>query len=136
MVLHDFIYKWDGKSRDGKPPVAWWPGTYHVRIVKLAQDSDKIRYLVTFAVILKNMGTKPGMSTSLKNYIYNFAKKVSDQYEIDMEKTMWIEVEDDALMVTRLYPVFTALSPADYSVSWRHAMPNELELIKPYLDGM
>ncbi len=136
MILHDFIYKWDGRSRDGKPPVAWWPGAYHVRIVKLAQDNNKIRYLVNCAVILKNAGTESGRSTSIKNYIYNFAKKISEQYEIDMGKTMWVEMEDDALMVSRLHPDMTALSPADYSVSWRPVRPNELELIKPYLDGM
>ena len=54
MILHDFIYEWDGKSTDGEKPVSWWPGSYHVKIVRLGTDSEDISYLVPMVVILKN----------------------------------------------------------------------------------
>ena len=135
MILHDFIYEWDGKSTDGKKPISWWPGSYHVKIVKLATDDKNISYLVPIAVILKNARINPTMNISLKNYIHNFARKISKEYDLDMEKTLWIEL-DDTIRVTRLHPGPTELSATLYSIPWRPIRPNELAMIEPYLTDM
>ncbi|MDA3787160.1 MAG: hypothetical protein PF503_01465 [Desulfobacula sp.] len=87
MLLHDFIYEWDGKSTKGEKPVSWWPGSYRVKIIKLATDKNNISYLVHTAVILKNARTNPTMNTSLKNYIHNFAQKISKEYDLNIDKT-------------------------------------------------
>ncbi|MBU1342147.1 MAG: hypothetical protein KKE44_02525 [Proteobacteria bacterium] len=135
MILHDFIYEWDGKSTDGEKPVSWWPGSYHVKIVKLATDTKDISYLVPFAVILKNARINPTMNTSLRNYIHNFAQKISKEYDLDMEKTLWVEI-DDTIQVTRLHPDPKVVSATLYSIPWRPIMPNELAIINPYLADM
>ncbi len=134
MILHDFIYEWDGKTEGTEKPVSWWPGAYHVKIVDLASD-ENIRYLVPIAVLLKNAKTNTSMNTSLKNYIYNFAQKISKQYDLDMEKILWVEI-DDRISVTRLSPDTNFLPTTIYAISWRPIRPNELEMIKPYLDDM
>jgi hypothetical protein len=153
MVLHDFIYEWDGKNQDGEKPVSWWPGSYHVRIVKLAADNTNVSYLVPFAVILKNAKIKAEMNTSLKNYIYTFAKKISQKYNLDMGKTLWVEVDNSPqdntssnkpnatteyeISVTRLQHRSANLFEATvYSVTWRPALPNEKEMLTPYLTDM
>lgn len=135
MLLHDFIYEWDGKSTDGEKPVSWWPGSYHVKIVKLATDNKDISYLIPFAVILKNARINPTMNTSLKNYIHTFAQKISKEYNIDMEKTLWVEL-DDTIRVTRLHPDPKLASATLYSIPWRPIRPNEQALIEPYLADM
>lgn len=135
MVLHDFIYEWDGKSQDGEKPISWWPGSYHVKIVKLATDDGNISYLVPFAVILKNARINPTMNTSLRNYIHTFARKISKEYNLDLEKTLWVEV-DDTIKVTRLGKAPKILETTLYSISWRPVRPNELDMIRPYLDDM
>jgi hypothetical protein len=135
MVLHDFIYEWDGKSHDGKKPISWWPGSYHVKIVKLASDKDNISYLIPVAVILKNARINPTMNTSLKNYIHTFAQKISEQYGLDLGKTLWVEV-DKTIRVTRLTPETEKLSATLFTISWRPIRPNELAMIQPYLDDM
>lgn len=135
MVLHDFTYKWDGKSQDGKKPVSWWPGAYHVKIVQLSSDSSKVNFLVPFVVLLKNARTHPSMNTSLRNYIYNFAQKISEQYKIEMGKTLWIEI-DNTIKVIRLRPHPKLMTAALYALSWRPIRPNELDMIEPYLDDM
>lgn len=135
MITHDFIYEWDGKSKNGEKPVSWWPGAYHVRIVQLAKAETGIRFLVPTAVLLKNARTNPEMNTSLKNYIHTFAEKISKQYELEMEKTLWIEI-DDTIRVTRLQPNPKVVSAIMFDVTWRDIRPNELEMVEPYLEGM
>lgn len=134
MILHDFIYEWDGKSTEGEKPVSWWPGSYHVKIIRLGTDTEGVSYLVPFAVILKNARLNPTMNTSLKNYIHNFAEKISRSYGLDMEKTLWIEL-DGTIEVARIHPARLAESSL-FAVPWRPIRPNELELIQPYLADM
>ncbi|MCP3873777.1 MAG: hypothetical protein GY699_11545 [Desulfobacteraceae bacterium] len=134
MILHDFIYDWDGKSKNGEKPVSWWPGSYHVKIVDLAADNN-ISYLVPIAVILKNAKSNPAMNTSLRNYIHNFAQKISKKYDLDLEKTLWVEI-DNTIRVTRLHPDPKVIPATLYAISWRPIMPNELEMIAPYLGDM
>ncbi|MFH2060183.1 MAG: hypothetical protein ABIJ59_14935 [Pseudomonadota bacterium] len=135
MVIHDFIYEWNGKSKDGEKPVSWWPGAYHVKIVKLALETNDISYLIPTAVILKNARTNPEMNTSLKNYIHTFAQKVSKAYGLNMEKTLWIELAD-TIRVTRLIPDPNVVAATMFTISWRDIRPNELEMIQPYISDM
>lgn len=135
MILHDFIYEWDGKTVSGEKPISWWPGSYHVKIVKLGADSDNVSYLFSTAVLLKNARTQKPMNTSLKNYIHNFAKRISKEYDLDISKTLWIEL-DDKIRVAHLNPDQKVVPEILYSISWRSIRPNELELIKPYIDDM
>jgi len=136
MLLHDFIYQWDGKSIKGEKPISWWPGSYRVKIVKLATDEKNISYLVHTAVILKNARINPAMmNTSLKNYIHNFAQKISKEYDLNIDKTLWIEL-DDKIRVARLTPEQKLAPETLYSISWRTIRPNELEMINPYITDM
>ncbi|MBT3178266.1 MAG: hypothetical protein HOG03_02115 [Desulfobacula sp.] len=135
MLLHDFIYEWDGKSSKGEKPISWWPGSYRVKIVRLATDSNNISYLVHTAVILKNAKTNPAMNTSLKNYIHNFARIISKEYNLNIDKTLWIEL-DDKIRVASLNPEQKLSPEILYTISWRSIRPNELAMIKPYITDM
>jgi hypothetical protein len=136
MILHDFIYEWDGKiTASNEKPISWWPGSYHVKIVKLGTDKENISYLFTTAVILKNARTQKPLNTSLKNYIDNFAKKISKEYDLNISKTLWIEL-DDKIRVASLTPNQKVVPEILYSISWRPLRSNELEIIKPYIDDM
>ena len=92
MILHDFIYEWDGKSTSGEKPISWWPGSYRVRIVKLETEETGLSYLIPFAVILKNVKAPATINISLRNCIHNFAQKISNEYDLDINKTLWIEL--------------------------------------------
>ncbi len=135
MIRHDFIYEWDGKSRSGEKPVSWWPGSYRVKIIELGSNSENISYLFPTAVILKNARTQKPMNTSVKNYIHNFAKKISQKYTLDIKKTLWIEL-DDTIRVAVITPDPRLVTETISSISWRPIRPNELELITPYINDM
>ncbi len=135
MILHDFIYDWDGKSTSGEKPIAWWPGSYRVRIVKLETEETGLSYLIPFAVILKNMKVPATINISLRNCIHNFAQKISKEYDLNIDKTLWIEL-DCKIKVAMLNPDRQLADETLYSISWRPIRPNELEMIKPYITGM
>lgn len=138
MILYDGIYEWDGKSTDGQQPICWWPGSYRMRIVDFSSDNPKITYLKSYAVILKNIGK----GTALRNYIHNFARVVSEQFDIEIEKTVWAEInhgkqyETDSLMVANIRCVSHIADRRLFSAVWREAMPNELALLTPWTADM
>jgi len=132
MILHDFIYEWDGKSRSGKAPITWWPGAYRVRIVKLGGEKEDIYYLFPTAVFLKGVKTQAVMNTSLKNYIHNFAEKISQKYNLDIHKTMWVELRDE-VRIAHLTPDRQLTDKTFFSFSWRRARPNEMEMFEPFI---
>ncbi len=135
MILHDILYEWDGKSSSGEKPIAWWPGSYHVRIVKLQPDKKGIRFLIPMAVILKNAQSNVSLNISLKNYIDNFAKKIAKTYDLKIDKTLWVEIGQETMVAHLQFE--RQLEKEDlYTVIWRSIRPNELKMIEPYLDGM
>ncbi|MCF8093082.1 MAG: hypothetical protein K9K21_11665 [Desulfotignum sp.] len=130
MILHDFTYEWDGKSRSGRKPVSWWPGCYRVRIIQLGNQDRGIKYLFPFAVVFRPAKTDAAMNTSLENYIHNFAEKISEQYHLDMTKVLWIKM-GDPVMVARLKPDRKLSDETFYAISWRPVRPNEMAAIEP-----
>ncbi len=83
----------------------------------------------------ENARTNPTMNTSLKNYIHNFARKISKEYDLNIDKTLWIEL-DDKIRVASLNPDQKLAPEILYSISWRPIRPKELKMIKPYITDM
>lgn len=135
MILHDFLYEWDGKSRSGKTPISWWPGAYRVRIVKLGDEEKGVRYLFPMAVFLKAVKTDAVMNTSLKNYIHNFAERISEAYGLDAHKTMWVEL-GERVMIAHLSPDRQLSDRTLFSFSWREARPREMEMLTPFIQDL
>jgi hypothetical protein len=134
MILHDFTYEWDGKSRDGEKPITWFPGAYKVRIVRLADEDTDIHYLFPVAVMLKPILKKDSGYQALKNYIHNFAEKLSIDYDLDIHKTMWVEIRN-TIRIAHLNPDRQLKDLTLFSYTWREARPNEMEMIFPFLEN-
>ncbi len=135
MILHDFTYEWDGKSKSGKTPISWWPGAYRVRIIQLGNEDDGVQYLFPIAVLLKSVKTDAAMNTSLKNYIHNFAEHLSKAYNLDIDKTLWVELRDK-VRIAHLNHDRKLTERTLFSFSWREARPNELDMIAPYIQDL
>ncbi len=132
MILHDTIYEWDGKSSDGEKPVAWWPGAYRIRIVDLTAGSPSVIHLKSRAVICRNRDK----GTSIQNCIENFAKKVSQKYDLDITRVLWVEIGQGNPNEVKV-AILKRVSPMGgndlFSATWRPARPNELESLAPFL---
>lgn len=135
MILYDFIYEWDGKSKEGEKPIAWWPGAYRVRIVRIGEETTGVKYLFPVAVLLKPINRGKKITVSLRNYIHNFAKKISGLYQLDIDKTLWVEIGDE-IRLAHLTPDRKLPDQILYTISWRPARPNELEMINPWITDL
>ncbi len=87
MEIFNGIYSWDGKKHDGRDPVAWFPGAYNLRIFNLTIDSGGITHLKPYLCIFSETGR--GHSVSAKPA--NFAKHVSRDFSLDIERVIWVE---------------------------------------------
>lgn len=134
MIRHDFTYEWDGKSHDGEKPITWFPGAYRVRIVQLENTGAPVQFLFPVAVLLKPILKKDSGYQALKNYIHNFAEKLSAEYNLDIHKTMWVEIRE-CVRIAHLNPDRQLSDITLFSFTWRDARPNELEMLGPYLEN-
>lgn len=134
MIIYDGIYKWDGKQRGGETPVCWWPGEYRIRIIKLNSGTSKIHFLKEHAVLCLNMGK----GTSIQNYVQNFARIISEKYQLQIEKTLWVEflkIPREEIVVANMNRVAGISGKGLFKPSWRPILPNEKEILSPYFDG-
>lgn len=134
MILKDFTYEWDGKSRAGEKPITWFPGAYRVRIVTLGDADAPVHFLFPVAVLLKPVLKKNSVYQDLKNYIHNFAETLSREYDLDINKTMWAEVRE-TIRIAHLNSDRKLSDLTLFSFTWRDARPRELDMIAPYLEG-
>jgi len=134
MIIYDGVYEWDGKQRNGQTPVCWWPGEYRIRIIQLNAENPEIHFLKGHAVLCRNMGK----GTSIRNYAQNFARLISEKFNLHMEKTLWIELLEyppGDIQVAILDRMGSLSSIPLYKASWRPILPNEKNLIAPYMKG-
>ena len=134
MIVYDGVYKWDGKQRNGQAPVCWWPGEYRIRIIRLNAENPKVHFLKDHVVLCRNLGK----GTSIQNYIQNFARLVSVEYHLKMEKTLWVEflnIPRGEILVAKMNRVADMGGQGLFTAAWRPILPNELKMLEPYMEG-
>ena len=132
MILHDFVHQWDGKSQSGERPITWWPGAYRVRIIQLDDPDAGVHYLFPRAVVFSAIPMEGSLNTHLKNHIDNFAREMARAFNLNIEKTLWVEWGTPP-MVAILKPSGFLGDKTFYAISWRPPRRLELDQIIPYL---
>ena len=87
MEIFNGTYSWDGKKHDGRDPIAWFPGSYKLRIFNLTINSSGVTHLKPYLCIFSETGR--GHSISAKPG--KFAKHVSRDFSLDIERVLWVE---------------------------------------------
>ncbi len=88
MELFNGIYRWDGKKRDGRDPVAWFPGSYHLYIYSIGEDDGNVTSFRQHLCLYSETGTGYSISAQPEK----FAKRVCEDFSIDLERTLWVEI--------------------------------------------
>jgi hypothetical protein len=127
MKVYADIYSWDGKKRDHQEPIAWFPGSYHLKIFDV-RDTPGVEPLKPYICIYAETGE--GMSISAKPE--KFVKKICSDFNLELEKVLWVE-ELGASSGNFEVIVFTRSGKLGevvlYSISKRAPMPGELKII-------
>jgi hypothetical protein len=86
VAIFNGRYEWDGTKSGELEPVAWYPGSYDVKIVILRGD-DKV---VSFkSVLCLFAGTGEGQSISA--HPEKFAKRICADFSLALERVLWVE---------------------------------------------
>jgi len=87
MILYNGIYSWDGKRHGSRDPIAWFPGSYNLRIWHLNENSRGITYLKPYLCIYSETGQGHSISANPEK----FAKHVCTDFSLDLERVFWVE---------------------------------------------
>ena len=135
MELFNGIYSWDGKKRDGRDPIAWFPGSYHLYISSIGEDNGKVTSFRKHLCLY----SETGKGHSISAHPEKFAKHVCEDFSIDLERTLWVEVNPapetkyEVIVYSRnskLKEVFF------YRVQKRFPTDIELKLIEEHLEHL
>lgn len=125
-------YSWDGKKHDEQEPVAWFPGSYNLKIFRLADRGVGVRHLKPYICIY----SKTGDGMSISENPEKFAKKVCSDFSMEIEKVLWAEElgdnsgDFDVVVFTRSGKMG---STSFYSMEKRKPLKGEKKIIKSQL---
>ena len=128
MPIFDGRYSWDGKKDNNKDPISWFPGAYDLKIVNLSSKTT-ITHIKPYLCVFTNTGRGYSVSANPEK----FAKRICEDFSLDIEKVLWVEqIEIDS----GKYEIITFKMRGQlgentfYTMEKRKPMPNELSFIE------
>lgn len=128
MAIFSGRYSWDGTKDNDKEPISWFPGAYDLRIVNLSVAKRGVTHIKPYLCIFTNTGRGYSVSANPEK----FAKRICEDFLLEMEKVLWVEqIEIDS----GNYEVITFKKRGQlgenrfYTMEKRKPLPNELSLI-------
>ena len=127
MAIFDGRYYWDGTKDGDLEPVAWYPGSYDVKIVALEGEGNVTPMWLTLCLFART-----GEGVSISANPEKFAKRICAEFFLDLERVLWVE---DLLSSADPYQVVTFTCSGKmgrerfYQVTRRQATAAEKRLI-------
>lgn len=87
MAIFAGRYRWDGTRRGEYEPIAWFAGSYDVKIFKRALPSEKIQHLKPFICIY----AMTGEGQSISAHPERFTKQICNDFSLELERVLWVE---------------------------------------------
>ena len=131
VIVFDGKYTWKGNSTQKKRPISWWRSAYRLRIVDISNDEPGVLFLKPFIVFFADTGE----GASVANCLPDLAKKICEDFGLDLNRAAWIEDRPDReerFRVATFQPVARLGNDRFYQVAWRSAAPGELDLINAH----
>jgi hypothetical protein len=125
MTIYNGRYCWDGTSKDNRQPIAWFAGSYDLKIFACSVLSPKVENLKSHLCLFSGTGEGQSISASPEK----FAKQICADFALELARVIWVE---DHLSGESRYEVvlFTPLSRMGSTVFYRvdKRMPLNFEL--------
>ncbi len=87
MTLFNGRYSWDGTKKDNREPIAWFPGSYDLKILSRGDAKSRVKHLKQYTCVY----SKTGDGLSISENPEKFARQVCDDFSLDLEKGLWVE---------------------------------------------
>lgn len=92
MKIFTGRYHWDGKKHAlDIEPIAWFPGSYNLKIFNISDRNRAVKHLKPFLCIY----SKTGEGISISANPEKFAKHICHDFNLELEKVLWAEERED-----------------------------------------
>ncbi len=81
MTLFNGRYSWDGTKKDNREPIAWFPGSYDLKILSRGDAKSRVKHLKQYTCIY----SKTGDGLSISENPEKFGKGIGKN-SVDLEK--------------------------------------------------
>jgi len=135
MIIYDGTYRLQPDANRGIKPRTKWVSSWQVRIINLTASQPMVRHLKPTIVI----ANQTGLATSLISCAEAVGKKISLDFKLDIKKVLWIELfqSKPGRWYSAVFSPQAAFGPEiSYDIQWRSARPNEISLIKLFIQDM
>lgn len=87
MNIYDGIYSWDGKRHGSRDPIAWFAGSYNLKIDNLEDSNQSVTHLKQYLCLY----SETGHGHSISAHPEKFAKHICTDFSLDLERVLWVE---------------------------------------------
>ncbi len=87
MSLFDGRYSWDGTKKSSDRPIAWFPGSYNLKIIDCSKADQSIEQLKSHICIF----SETGEGQSIYAHPEKFAQQICNDFSLSMERVLWVE---------------------------------------------
>lgn len=129
MSIFNGRYRWDGIKKDTLEPIAWYPGSYEVKILDLSPKLKKVQFFKPYICLYARTGEGQSISVNPEK----FAKQICHDFSLDIDRVLWVEdllTEKDRYEIV----VFTRTGKMGkdyfYRIEKRKALKAEMEMIQ------
>jgi len=135
MAIFAGRYRWDGTKKGDREPIAWFAGSYDVKLFKRAPSSLKVQYLKPYICVYAPTGEGQSISANPEK----FAQQLCTDFSLQLEQVLWVE---DLLKERNQYEVvmFTRSGKMGdrvfYRTEKRLALESEVRMIQRELSEL
>jgi len=134
VIIYHGTYSWDGRKTTSSFPVAWFPGSYDLKIINLEDEAGDVLLMKPYVCLYKTTGE--GYTVAIRPD--KFAEVISSEFGIDIEKTIWADLSNGDLANSEIITFSNKCRMGDrnyYLVKKRNPLDGELTLLKKYNDS-
>ncbi len=87
MAIFNGRYRWDGTKQDDLDPIAWYPGSYDVKILDCSGKESKVSHFKTSICLYARTGEGQSISANPEK----FAKRICNDFSLNIDRVLWVE---------------------------------------------
>jgi hypothetical protein len=87
MAIFNGRYRWDGTKKDDLDPVAWYPGSYDVKILDCSGSEGKVTHFKTAICLYARTGEGQSISANPEKFV----KRICNDFSLVIERVLWVE---------------------------------------------
>ncbi len=132
MIFYDGIYRLRQHGKRDSKSFGKWAYSWRIRIINLSISQPDVRHLRPFIVV----ATQSEESVFRANCAETLGKNICRDFFLNINNLLWVEYfpdKPDQIYAAIFTPKSYFRTEIFYSVNWRPVLPNELEVIKFFI---